>query len=210
MHRSWFLLLALLPTACAAPDESPAALDAPHPVFDGADAIGLAGELADELVAPTLSQPGLEGTGLTLMRSQVDSLGWAHVRYQQTFEDVPVFGGELIAHFEPDGRPGPLTDDRLTGIDLDVSADIDAAEAIALALDQMDLQLTSEPVADLFVLRHDKDDHLAWRVQLEQLSADLPPTRPVVFVDAHTGELVWTYENLHTATSRSRFCIHCC
>ena len=55
------------------------------------------------------------------------------------------------------------------------------------------------------ILRRDGVDHLTYRVQLDMRTVDDEPTMPVVFVDAHTGEVVWSYDNLETAMNRNTY-----
>lgn len=50
------------------------------------------------------------------------------------------------------------------------------------------------------VLRHDGDDHLAWRVQLTRLDGSKHAAMPVYFIDAHSGDRILSYDNLKTTS----------
>jgi Zn-dependent metalloprotease len=62
-----------------------------------------------------------------------DGLGQRHVRFQQTYREVPVFGGEAIAHEGPGGVALPLTDSLCRGIQLEVLPQLTPAEALGVA-----------------------------------------------------------------------------
>jgi thermolysin len=65
--------------------------------------------------------------------------------------------------------------------------------------------LTDEPIADLWILRHEGRDHLVYRVQLRREDESKDTAMPVYFIDAHTGEVVWNYDNLQTGTGNSLY-----
>ena len=140
---------------------------------------------------------------LRTMKIHVDDLHMAHTRVQQLVNGVPVFGGEAIVHLHPNGKLFTITDDLVPDVNVDTTPEYTADEAIELAADEyfdgMD-KLSQDPIADLWVLRRDGKDHLVWRVQLASLEGN-DPTMPVMFVDAHSGDLVWSYDNLQTAVS---------
>lgn len=140
---------------------------------------------------------------LRTLRVKVDDLGMAHTKVQQLVDGVPVFGGEAIVHLTKNGKLFALTDGLLDDVQVDTRPEYSADEAMDIAaedyFDGWD-KLTDDPTADLYVLRHEGADHLVWRVQLKRIDGTEHTTMPVMFIDAHTGELVWEYENLQTAT----------
>lgn len=131
-----------------------------------------------------------------LLRDELGPARIRHIHVQQTVSGVPVWGGEAIVHLSPDGRVRAVTDDVQDGFDLDLNPGIDAAQGAALAEQAEGLIPDADPEVSLWILRHEGQDHLVWRVQLTRLDAH--PTRPVVFVDAHSGQVVFRYENLQT------------
>jgi vibriolysin len=159
-------------------------------------------ELASELAESWLEEagnPAMIGVqDFVLADPVIDHLGMAHVRVQQTLDGVPVFEGEGIVHLHPDGSVA-FTDAMVRDIQLDTTPDLSSDDAIAAASALFDGSITTVD-ADLLVLRHD-GDHLVWRVQISDFES-ASPSRPVFFIDAHTGEQVWRYENLQTAKNR--------
>ena len=65
--------------------------------------------------------------------------------------------------------------------------------------------LTEDPTTELLVLRHEGVDHLVWSVQLEELGETETPQKPRIFIDAHTGEEVWRYDNLRSGSGTSNY-----
>jgi len=130
-----------------------------------------------------------------------DRLGHAHVRIQQTYAGVPVFGREAIVHLAGDDEAW-ITDHFAYGLRLDPIPDLTSEEAAGIAL------LTVDPsvgltTADLEVLRRD-GDHLVWVVRVAAFDG-VVPAMPVVFVDAHDGSVVWSYDDLQTARNRKTY-----
>ena len=138
--------------------------------------------------------------GVRLASPVFDPLDMAHVRMDQLQGGVPVFGGQGILHLDPSGTVVGLSDGLIRGLAVDVTPTLDPDAAI----DEV-LLAHGDPVtaveADLQVLRHQGRDHLTYRVRVWDLDNDAP-AMPVVFVDAHSGEEVWRYDNLQTAKDR--------
>ena len=137
-----------------------------------------------------------------VLKNQVDDLGFAHTRVQQLHQCVPVFGGEAIVHLDGRGKLFALTDDFVPGIDVDVAPLYSADEAADIAAeDHYDgwAALTADPTVELVILRREGVDYLTYKVQLERLDG-VVAEQPLMFIDAHTGDLVWGFENLKTAT----------
>lgn len=130
----------------------------------------------------------------------VDDLSTAHVRVTQTVDGVPVFGGEAIVHLLPNGLVSTLTDQLVRDIAVDTSPLYTGDEALELAAGHVGGwgRVTNLPTATLMVLRGPVVDHLVYRVDLDQLDGSEHTAMPRVFVDAHTGEVVWKYDDLQT------------
>jgi vibriolysin len=133
---------------------------------------------------------------------EVDTLGRAHVRVAQTVGGVPVFGAEAIVHLDGTGRFAGVTDGLARNIAADVRPTIDPATALSTAI------ATAAPsvrqpgsTVDLQILRQPGRDRLTYRVQLDYEEGG-EPFRPVVFVDATDGAVVWSYDNLQAARNR--------
>ena len=67
-----------------------------EPLLEGWSRVGLA-EVVPGLLAPGDGE--LRATGVT-----VDRASFGHARFIQSYQGVPVFGGEAVVHLWPDGR----------------------------------------------------------------------------------------------------------
>ena len=136
----------------------------------------------------------------------------AHVRVQQTWGDVPVWGGEAIVHLGRDATVFAITNHLVPDVAVDVFPGLTRDLAVTEAVARMDCSacdpepnqelptglrrpsiagcecLTAEPELDLWVLRHEGVNRLAWRVQLRREDGSDRTSMPVTFIDAHTGE----------------------
>jgi hypothetical protein len=113
-----------------------------------------------------------------------------------------VFGAEVIVHLDAGGRVTALTDGLAHDIAVGVRPAIDLRSALGTAITanaHSSGQLTS--TVDLQVLRRFGKDLLTYRIQLEYEQGG-EPFRPVVFVDAMDGTVVWSYDDLRTARDR--------
>lgn len=140
-------------------------------------------------------------------RVEIDDLKMAHTHVQQTVNGVPVWEGEAIVHLRPDGELSRLTDELKEGIGVNTSPNFKAGEALELARQVKGTKriLTDEPIIDLWVFRGEDRDHLVYRVEMPRLDGTEKTSVPVVFVDAHTGEKVFEYDNLQTGTGNSLY-----
>lgn len=133
----------------------------------------------------------------------------SHVRLRQTHRGVPIFGAETIVHL--DGRSlavmgvsdGAVRDVRLDDVEPTVGSN--EAAAIARASLPCPRCMTAPPKSALYVLRHKGRDHLTWKVNLTVLDGSPYTSLPVVFVDAKSGLVVWSYDNLQTGTGHSLY-----
>ena len=144
---------------------------------------------------------------MRLMRVWVDELAMAHVHVQQTFADVPVFGGELIFHWNPDATLFGISNSWRDDLQVDTNPNLTADDAVQLAVNAFGCSdcLTARPESKLWVLRRQGVDRLTYQVKLRREEGSHEPSLPVYFVDAHTGEVAWNYDNLQSATGSSLY-----
>ena len=132
-----------------------------------------------------------------------------HTHVQQLHNGVPVFGGQAIVHLNSANETEfhAATDNLVAGVNVNTTPSLTAADAVAAAKGKYkekkgcDECLTAAPKADLWVLRRENVDHLVYRVQLARLDGTKETSEPVYFINAHTGALVWSYENLQTQSA---------
>lgn len=140
-------------------------------------------------------------------RVEIDDLNMAHTHVQQTVNGIPVWESEAIVHLKPDGELSRLTDDLKEGVAVNTQASFKAREALDLAKRTKGgtRVLTDEPIIDMWVFRGEERDHLVYRVEMPRLDGTEKTSVPVVFIDAHTGEKVFEYDNLQTGTGNSLY-----
>ncbi|MCB9743615.1 MAG: M4 family metallopeptidase [Alphaproteobacteria bacterium] len=198
MPRSLLALLAL--TACGQPSD----LDRVGPdVLPGG-----VGSLVDEslrALGPEATAMGVFEDDLVAMKLQVDHLGQSHARVQQTYEGLAVFGGEAIVHLAADGALRGVTNKLVPEVEVDTSPVYSAEEMLERALTLEGIapgEQDRSPSVELMVFPGAERDHLVWRVALSRIEGGGRETMPVLFLDAHTGELIERYDDLQTATQR--------
>jgi Zn-dependent metalloprotease len=129
-----------------------------------------------------------------------DAQGEIHVRFDQLHQGVPVFGHQLIVHLDSGGVPQSMTGNFLDGITTPTQAGITGQTAVAIARHSFPGLVAW--TAELFLLPRGDDLVLVYRVILK---GEEPPARIVAFVDAATGALVDSYNDLKTATGHSLY-----
>ncbi|MCB9648038.1 MAG: M4 family metallopeptidase [Deltaproteobacteria bacterium] len=136
--------------------------------------------------------------GLQVRRVMQDPLGQLHARLTQTFNGVPVFGGEVIVHMDGKGTAVGHTDGTVPKVEVSTVPALAEEQAIEVAVAEAGGwdRVSDLPTAKLQVMRHDGTDHLVYQVQIQQFELGFDPAMPVLFVDAHAGKVVWGYDDL--------------
>jgi len=171
-------------------------------------------------MVPDAQQLGLAPAGeLRLQAVTTDPDGSRHLRLQQRYHGLQVWGGQLIRHLAPDGAERPGTDALVRGIELDVRPNLDRAEALAVAHDREAPQgaYAQPPVVELVVypetvLQRESAAgtnardfaprvsriHLAYHIHLELLNGSAETRNDDYLVDAHTGAILKRWSSLLT------------
>jgi Zn-dependent metalloprotease len=179
-------------------------------------------QLADRLGARRIALGLDEDHGFRIQGTSRDAQGHAHVRIQQTYRGIPVWGGNAILHADAEGRELPMTDALKRGIRVDTQPRLGASEALATAhavlapkgtyahAPRTELVLVPRiqrivnplregqilnamDVADI-VLAYD----LAWHIHAELENGTAETLHRDFFVDAHSGALMRQWDTLHT------------
>ena len=182
----------------------------------------------DPAVVQRLRDLGLGADASFVVRDvATDPDGARHLRLQQRYRGLRVWGGEAILHLDARGVEGPMTDALVRGIRLDPQPNLDQAEALAVIhageapqgsyAHPPSVELVVYPAAALEraadsrggsnamdfaprVTRH----HLAYHIHVE-LQNGAPETRHDDFlVDAHTGAILKRWSTLLTFKPRRR------
>ncbi|MFO0639070.1 MAG: M4 family metallopeptidase [Polyangiaceae bacterium] len=173
----------------------------------GATAIGRRPQ--DVIVAKVGNTSAGSANDFAVQAATNDARGIHHSRLVQRVRGVPVFGSDAIVHLRADGSPEDTTDHLLRDVDTHVSQTTPtitaarATQAAEAAARCPGCGMVGDP-PEVMLLPDGEDVKLVYRVQLERLGS-MPPTRPIVFVDASSGAVVRTWENLETATGTSTY-----
>lgn len=139
-----------------------------------------------------------------------DRGGSQHIRYQQIFKKLPIFGSELIVHLDSQNVVRGLNGKINAKIKLDVKPAIadEKVEKIVLKHAPGNKPIAGRKPLLLILIRENKP-WLAWHLTVDGVDKGLDNKEmPAVweyFVDAKTGNVLWRYNNLqyHTRTTGS-------
>lgn len=155
-------------------------------------------------------------------KQEQDDIGFTHTRYHQLYKNIPVEGGEYIAH-QKSGLLDCINGKFFTIGDLSVTPSLTETQALSKALSFVGAQkykwenkaeiahlrevfgdpnFNYDPKGELVIYPKgveitDKSDfRLAYKFDIY---AEVPYSRAYVFVDAKTGEVIGSHEQIHTA-----------
>jgi bacillolysin len=147
------------------------------------------GVLAENRALFRMHDPSIE---LRPVRAYVDALGMAHARFEQTAHGVVVDGAELTAHYDALGHLASIDTSYVSDLDaLDVQPILGERDAVASARAALGEESESGDVA--LVVHTGAAPRLAYRLHLRPRAT---PALWVMYVDARTGELIDSYDDL--------------
>ncbi|ATB27165.1 M4 family metallopeptidase [Melittangium boletus] len=131
-----------------------------------------------------------------------DELGMTHVRLDRQSEGVKVFGEQVISHLDKDGKVADVTG-TLSNVPAGLGSSpvkLTAQDALAVAQKAFGQESTRAPTSERVIVKgNDGQYHAAYHVKLDKLSdfkAGEEPRRMNYFVDAHSGELVKSFDQM--------------
>jgi Zn-dependent metalloprotease len=137
----------------------------------------------------------------------VDSDGTQHVRYERTYRQLPVLGGDFVVHMASDGayrsaNRATRSKISLASVDPSISAPR-AADLATNALRAVNLgetlkKLTAKP--QLVVDALHGAPKLAWRTNVMAQDSMGNPVSRTVLTDARTGSQIDAWDDIETAT----------
>ena len=142
---------------------------------------------------------------LQLKAVGTDMRGNRHVRYQQMYKGLPVFGGELVVHMDGENAIRGVNGKFTPRIDLPTEPTVPAEDARKTVLEHAP-DNKERPGAEplLLVFIHEGKPHLTWHMTVDgtdkALDGSETPAKWEYFVDGLTGEVVWRYNNEQTHT----------
>jgi Zn-dependent metalloprotease len=143
------------------------------------------------------------GQALTAVGTVVDADGASHVRLQRSYRGLEVVGGDLVVHRSRaqawKGSSQTLDAALTLGTTPTVSAG--TAEAVAVAPSAVTDRIRGDRAesATLVVDATGATPLLAWRVMSGGVQADGTPSRLATYVDARTGKVTRTEQQIETA-----------
>ena len=147
-----------------------------------------------------MSDPATE---LSLLRDERDRFGMNHVRFQQRYNGVEVFGAQLIVHTRGT-RIVAVGGTYFPGLAVDTRPSLTLDQAIARARAEVGAPDASVAQArsGLAIYAKDQRNRLTWKVEVYAPSV---PGRWLVFVNAHSGRIEHRIDMLQTARDRRTY-----
>ena len=129
-----------------------------------------------------------------------ESSGARHVRMDRTYRGLPVLGGDLVAHLGSDGAVDSVSQTLRAPLSVATTPAVSAARARAATR----ATLPSRPELDkaaptLAVDATDGTPRLVWDVRSSGVRASGTPSRLHTWVDATTGKVVGSADEIHEA-----------
>ena len=143
---------------------------------------------------------------LSLVEDKADSLGFVHARYEQEYQGLRVFGGDIRVALNPAGQVkaayGATLDSELP---TDASVSQKQAEASAMSLTEGAEEVVDAELAYIVPSSGD-EPALAWRFEVIGKNQGMP-IRDNVFISAvqDTEVLVDRHPQIHSAKNRSTY-----
>ncbi|MGW1538697.1 M4 family metallopeptidase [Streptomyces sp. NPDC002309] len=141
----------------------------------------------------------------------VDQDGTQHVRYDRTYRQLPVLGGDFVVHLAPDGSyrgasratRRPLSLPSVTPLlSAPKAADHAVGSLRATRLGEALKRLTAKP--ELVVDALHGAPRLAWRTEAVALDGQGNPVARTVLTDARSGTQIDAWDTLESASGKGR------
>ncbi len=138
-----------------------------------------------------LKKPKIE---LKLKSEKMDKAGNTHIRFGQYYQEIPVWGAQLLVHYDRDGCIKLVNGRWESTPQIDVTPLISKDSAFQIAKDELgtDGPWLKDPTSNLFIFTWEKETHLAWQVTL------IPDLAHVwiYFVNAKNGNILLKYNDV--------------
>ena len=143
-----------------------------------------------------------DGTAFVARSSLVDPDGATHVRVDRTYRGLPVLGGDLVVHQRPDGAWAGVSQTLRTPLRLVTRPSVSTARAEAASLAGRANRTVRAAQVDaaprLVIDARGATPRLAWEVITGGVQADGTPSRLASYVDAVTGAVLRTEQQIET------------
>lgn len=151
---------------------------------------------------------GLNTDNTLLMKNAIADHGVRNYRYDQAWRGIPIFGQGIVVSEDGAGNVRALFGTKVSGIERDISSTtpkLTKAQALAagkrIALgNALSAMQTRNEKSDLVIFLDDAGKaHLAYAVTFFADSLTHNPTRPIIMIDAISGQVIKKWENLQHA-----------
>ncbi len=190
-------------------------LDHAVPAQNSLSARGSAADAAMEFAREYAGLFGVSSPDATLQveKAETSAEGQTFVRYQQTYQGIPVLGGELIVQLDAAQRLLSMSGEALDNIQVATTPAVEAAAAqqtaLALTAREYGMPVESLQVGDTALWVYNPRllgdpaipvTRLVWRMDVSALGLD--PVKELVLVDAQTGAVPLHFNQIDTLLSR--------
>ncbi|MBV2209120.1 MAG: M4 family metallopeptidase [Thermomonas sp.] len=124
--------------------------------------------------------------------------GVEHVRYDRTFNGLPVIGGDVVMHSR-NGRLSGTSQTLSSAVRPALRAKFSSDRAIVEAGARFGSKFFGAPSSRMVVYALGKSPVLAHEVTFNGIKADQTPTEMHYFVDATSGQVLNSWDSVHTA-----------
>ena len=128
----------------------------------------------------------------------LDADGTEHVRFERSYDGLPVIGGDFVVHSRID-KPGKISQTLKTSNRPSTRPTISSDEAIVEAGVRFNNRFIEAPSSRLVIYARGTSPVLAHEVVFNGVKADQTPTEMHYFVDANTGKILGQWDMIHTA-----------
>lgn len=149
---------------------------------------------------------------LKFIKKRKDSLGMNHLHYNQNYQDIPIFGAQIIVHLEKDFSVSSANGKTISAISVNTKPDISKDDVVAMAKEEYKKEYGDDPIEikeiNLYILNKkivdenekDEESYLTWQVELH--GAKSKNSKLYFFIDAHTGRLIYQIQGIKNAINR--------
>ena len=128
----------------------------------------------------------------------VDADGGEHVRYQRSYQGLPVIGGDFVVHSR-NGKVGHVSQTLKSTARPSLKPQVSADQAIVEAGSRFGSHFQGAPSARLVVYARGASPVLAHEVVFKGIKADQTETEMHYFVDARSGRVLDQWDTVQTA-----------
>ncbi|MFD7165312.1 M4 family metallopeptidase [Streptomyces violascens] len=188
------------PTPHPAPTAGPGAFAAAPYTSDPAPAVRsrVVDAAQKALAAHASAAHKADGDAFSVRNLVVDRDGAAAVRFDRTYKGLPAYGGDVIVHLKNDGTYASLATGSQASGAVTTEPQLPASSAAKVSAGAFKGHVDSVSASHLAVQRAGADATLVWETVVSGTRPDRTPSRLHVLVDARTGKVVRTKDEVST------------